>query len=363
MKIMHVTPYLIVLSLLYSSLLVAKKIFLTGGAGFIGSHVAQKLLERGDSVVIVDNMNDGYDRYIKEYNLSLVLKTDTKKNLSVYTIDICDTDAMSLIFAQEKPDVICHLAARAGVRQSINDPYEYCRSNNEGTLVVFEMARTYGIKHVVSASSSTVYGVRAHGPFYETDRVDQQSSPYGMTKRAGELLAYVYYHLFGISVTNLRFFSVYGPRGRMDMAPFIFMNAIDNDIPITVFGDGTVIRDFTYIDDIVNGILKALDNPLGYEIVNFGRGEPITLIDFIIAMEDVIGKKARIEYTEKSSGDAPMTHADIIKAKKLLNYAPQISVSDGLKKMYEWYKNQYLLLIKPKRSITSRVYIYEDIDE
>jgi len=337
----------------------AKKILLTGGAGFIGSHVAQKLLERGDSVVIVDNMNDGYKKCIKEYNLSLIFSENKERKFTIYTIDICDIDAMEMVCSTEKPDIICHLAARAGVRQSINDPCEYFRSNNDGTLVVFEMARKYGIKHVVSASSSSVYGVREDGPFYETDSVDKQSSPYGMTKRAGELLAYVYHHLFGISITNLRFFTVYGPRGRVDMAPFIFMDAIHHDIPITVFGNGSAIRDFTYIDDIADGIIRAIDTPLGYEIINIGRGEPIVLSDFIKILETIIRHDVHIEYAAPFSGDVPQTHADITKARKLLGYAPQTSVLNGLTKMYEWYKNEYALIVGPKRTIPPRVYVFD----
>ena len=336
---------LIVVCCMFSSTVHPQKILLTGGAGFIGSHVAQKLLERGDVVVIIDNLNDAYDPRLKEYNLSLVAATDLFHNLSLYKVNICDSDAIEEICFIEKPDAICHLAARAGVRTSINDPHEYCRTNVDGTLVIFEAARKCGIKHIVSASSSTVYGVRENGPFRETDAVDRQSSPYGMTKRAGELAAYVYHHLFGISVTNLRFFSVYGPRGRNDMAPFIFMDAMYHHKPITVYGDGSVIRDFTYVDDIVQGIIKAIDNPLGYQIINLGRGEPIVLKDFITIMEMVVQEKANIAYVEGFSGDAPKTHAAVEKAQQLLNYMPQTSVQYGLEQMYEWYKNEYLSIV------------------
>lgn len=360
MKIMHATSCLIIFLFIFTFPAYPQKILLTGGAGFIGSHVAQALLARGDSVVIVDNLNDGYDTYLKEYNLTAVCNTDQDNKLTIYKTDICDADEMEIICTHENPDVICHLAARAGVRQSINDPHEYFRSNNNGTLVIFETARKCGIQHVVCASSSSVYGVRENGPFYETDSVDKQSSPYGMTKRAGELLAYVYHHLFGISITNLRFFTAYGPRGRMDMAPFIFMDAIDRGIPITVFGDGSAIRDFTYVGDIVDGIVRAIDTPLGYAIINLGRGEPIVLSDFITIMEKVVQRNADIEYAEPFSGDVPQTHADIAKAQQLLGYAPQISVADGLKKMYEWYKNEYSLIAGIKRYVPSRVYVYED---
>lgn len=337
----------------------AKKILLTGGAGFIGSHVAQALLKRGDSVVIVDSINDAYDHKIKEYNLSLVVQSDHNNSLSIHKIDICDDGAIKALCEREQPDAICHLAARAGVRTSIDNPYEYFRTNNNGTLTVLEAARTCNIKHVVCASSSSVYGVREDGPFYETDAVDKQSSPYGMTKRAGELLAYVYHHLFGISITNLRFFTVYGPRGRMDMAPFIFMNAIYHQNPITVYGDGSAIRDFTYVADIVQGIIKAIDTPLGYEIINIGRGEPIILKDFIETIEDIVQKKADIIYGVPFSGDVPQTHASIKKAQDLLGYAPETSVRSGLEQMYEWYINEYMLIAEHKRSLLQEVYVDE----
>jgi UDP-glucuronate 4-epimerase len=350
---------LIFVCCLFSLVAYAKKILLTGGAGFIGSHVAQKLLERGDLVIIVDNINDAYDHRIKEYNLSLVVAADTNNNLSIHKIDICDINAIETLCAIEQPDVICHLAARAGVRTSIEDPHEYFRTNNNGTLVIFEAARKCGIKHIVTASSSSVYGVREDGPFRETDVVDKQSHPYGMTKRAGELLAYVYHYLFAISITNLRFFTVYGARGRTDMAPFIFMDAIYNSRPITVYGDGTAIRDFTYVDDIVQGIISAIDIPVGYEIVNIGRGEPIVLNDFITTLESVMQKEADIKYVSVFSGDVPKTHAAIEKAQRLFNYKPQTSLRRGLEKMYEWYKNEYLLMVGCKGiNILKNVEIY-----
>lgn len=352
---------LIIVCFIFSSTIYAQKILLTGGAGFIGSHVAQKLLERGDYVIIVDNMNNAYDHRIKEYNLCLVEACSANDNCSVHKIDICDTAALEALCMAEMPDVICHLAARAGVRPSINDPYEYFRTNNNGTLSVFDVARKCGIGHIVVASSSSVYGAREDGPFRETDTVDKQSSPYGMTKRAGELLAYVYYHLFGISITNLRFFTVYGPRGRTDMAPFIFMDAIHNHRPITVYGDGSAIRDFTYIEDIAQGIIKAIDNPVGYQIVNIGRGEPIVLSDFIKTIEAVVQKKADINYVSPFSGDVPKTHASIEKAQELFNYMPQTSIQYGLEKMYEWYKDEYLPIVGPRRSYGSgMVYVFED---
>jgi len=337
----------------------AKKIFVTGGAGFIGSHVAQQLLRRGDSVVIVDNMNDAYDYRLKQYNLDVVSSEDNNNSLSIHYLDICDKDAIEQLCVTEQPDVVCHLAARAGVRASIDDPHEYFRTNNDGTLVIFEAARKCGVKHIVAASSSSVYGVREDGPFYESDDVDKQSSPYGMTKRAGELLAYVYHHLYGLSITNLRFFTVYGPRGRIDMAPFIFMDAIHNERPITIFGDGSAIRDFTYVDDIVQGVIKAIDTPAGYQVLNIGRGEPIVLRDFVTLMERVVQKQADVEYAPAFSGDVPKTHASVEKARLLFDYMPHISLWYGLQKMYEWYKHEYVAIVGHKRTNCARVYIYD----
>jgi UDP-glucuronate 4-epimerase len=279
--------------------------------------------------------------------------------LAMYKIDICDQALMRYVFDQEKPDVICHLAARAGVRFSTEDPQEYFRTNVMGTLTVLEMARQFDIKHVVCASSSSVYGERENGPFFETDAVEKQSSLYGTTKRTGELLTYAYHHLFGISITNLRFFTVYGPRARVDMAPFIFMDAIYHDLPITVYGDGSAIRDFTYVDDIVDGVIKSIDTSDGYQILNLGRGEPILLTDFIALMEQVVGKKAGIEYGDNFAGDVSMTHASIEKAQSLIGYDPHVSVASGLAFMYEWYKNEYLLLADAKTCIKKHLFLDE----
>lgn len=334
----------------------AKKILLTGGAGFIGSHVAQALLNRGDDVVIIDNMNDGYSLAIKNRNIEIIKKSDVLNKLRIYIDDICDVEAMESIFNVEKPDVVCHLAARAGVRTSIENPYEFIRSNSLGTVVMLEMAHKFNVRHVVCASSSSVYGDRLTGLFSEQDSCDKQSSPYGATKRMSELLAYVYHHLYGISITNLRFFTVYGPRGRVDMAPFIFMDAIHNDKVITVYGDGSAIRDFTYVDDIVDGIIKAIDNSAGYQILNLGRGQAIILSDFIAIMENVVRKKAVIQYAMNFLGDVPRTHADIAKAQALIGYKPLVSIDYGLAKMYEWYKSEYVY-INPgiKRGISCEV--------
>ncbi len=329
--------------------LYAKKIVITGGAGFIGSNVAEQLLKRGDSVVVIDNINNYYDEALKYKNLADIAQIGTSKTLQIYKTDICDVEGLNIIFEKEKPDVICHLAARAGVRSSIKDPMLYLKTNIIGTLNMLEMARKYGINHVVIASSSSVYGDRKKVPFQEDQRADKQSSPYGMSKKATELLAYTYYHLHGISSTCLRFFTVYGPHGRVDMAPFIFLDVIHRGKTIKLCGDGSIVRDFTYITDIVDGIIRAIDKPLGYEVLNLGRGEPITLNKFIAAIEKVVNKKAKIQHIPVFATDVSITHADISKARRLLGYNPKVSVEDGMQYMYEWYCANYDLF--PKNSV------------
>lgn len=324
-----------------TQLCVAEKILLTGGAGFIGSHVAEELLRQGSTVIIIDNINDGYDSRLKYYNLDYIKKHNIQGELYFHKVDIRDFNAMSAIFQQYCPDKICHLAARAGVRTSLEIPQEYMTTNIVGTLNIFDIARKYGIKHVVYASSSSVYGNCGEGPFSEDLDINRPISPYAMTKCANELLAYTYYHLYGIGSTGLRFFTVYGPRGRMDMAPFIFMDALHNNKEIRVFGDGSAQRDFTYVDDIVDGIIRALNTPLGFQVLNLGRGEPVILRDFIGIMEDVTSKKAQVRYEPELLTDVFITHARIDKARALVGYIPRTSVAEGLRKMYTWYTNEY----------------------
>lgn len=316
-------------------------VLLTGGAGFIGSHVAEALLKKGHSVIIVDNLHPYYDLRLKRANIADIVST-YKDHLKFYQTSICDKKALDKIFARERPSYICHLAACAGVRASIEDPALYIDTNIQGTLTLLELAKQYPVKNCVIASSSSVYGQSKKVPFVESDVVDMPCSPYAMSKRAGELLSYTYHYLYNIPCTCLRFFTVYGPRGRPDMAPFLFLDAIYQQKPIKQFGNGMAIRDFTYIDDIVNGIVQALDRPLGFEIINLGRGEPVVLKDFIATIEVITGKKAIIEETSAFAGDVSITHADIKKAQALLGYQPKISVQEGIQKMFDWYITDYL---------------------
>lgn len=322
----------------------AKTILVTGGAGFIGSHVAQALLQRGDTVVIIDNLNDHYSSEIKQQNVQEVVRSvETKEMTYFYKVDIGDLDALQGVFELHKFDVVCHLAARAGVRTSIENPQEYVRSNILGTVNIFECVVKYKVSHVVFASSSSVYGKRTTGPFKESDCTDFPTSPYAATKKAGEMFAHVYHHLYGISCSCLRFFTVYGPRGRPDMSPLIFLDAICFGKILTLFGDGSAVRDYTYIDNIVDGVLRAIDKPMGYQIFNLGCGNPIELNKFIECVEKVVGKKANIVQQPVADGDVPLTHASLEHVEECLGYVGQdtVDTNDGMKQMYDWYVKTY----------------------
>ena len=323
-----------------------KRVLVTGGAGFIGSHVSEALLKRGDEVIIVDEINDYYDTRLKRNNLTHLLKYDNSKKVKIYEGDICDINFISNIFEKEKPEWIIHLAARAGVRPSIQNPFIYIHSNIEGTTRLLELAHKHGNKHFVFASSSSVYGGSNNHIFSESDVVEFPVSPYAASKKSCELMSYTYHHLYGMNVSGLRFFTVYGPRGRPDMAPFKFLDRISRGIEIQQFGDGTSCRDYTYIDDIVDGIIRSLDKPSGYQIYNLGNGNPVSLKHFIKIIEDTIGIKAIIKILPNQPGDVPRTAADISKAKKLLGYYPKVSFQDGIKRLADWYFKEYTLLLE-----------------
>jgi UDP-glucuronate 4-epimerase len=319
-----------------------KKVLVTGGAGFIGSHVAEYLLARGDDVVIVDEMNDYYDVKIKKENLALLRKQcPDERRLSIYSGDICDADFMENIFEKELPGWICHMAARAGVRPSIHDPFIYIHSNIRGTTHLMELSHKYGIKNFVFASSSSVYGGSKSTFFSEDEVVDNPVSPYAASKKACELLAYTYHHLYQLNMTALRFFTVYGPRGRPDMAPFKFIDRVSRGVEIQQFGDGSSSRDYTYIDDIVDGIVRAIDHPHKYEVFNLGKGDGTSLKEFIDLVQKYTGKQAIIKVLPDQPGDVPYTCADITKARRLLGYKSKVSFDEGIRRTAEWYKEAY----------------------
>jgi len=310
------------------------KILVTGCAGFIGSHVSEALLMRGDSVVGVDELNDYYDVSFKEDNLSIL---KAYPDFKFYREDIRNYDGLKNIFEEEKPEKVIHLAARAGVRPSIQQPLLYEEVNVKGTMNLLDLAKDCKVKNFVFASSSSVYGNQKKTPFSESDSVDNPISPYAATKKTGELICYTYHHLYNMNITCLRFFTVYGPRGRPDMAPYKFTKNIIEGKPILKYGDGTTKRDYTYIADIVKGVIAASDSELGYEIINLGNNKPVELNEFIRIIEDITGKKAIIEQLPMQPGDVDITFADIGKAQKLLGYKPSTTIKQGLKEFFEWY--------------------------
>lgn len=320
-----------------------KKVLVTGGAGFIGSNVAQSLLERGDDVVIVDEMNDYYDPKIKESNLEALrdLVKGNQERLSIYKGDICDESFMLEVFERERPQWVCHMAARAGVRPSIQDPYIYIHSNIRGTTNLMELSHRFGVKNFVFASSSSVYGGSSSTYFSEEENVDNPVSPYAASKKACELLSYTYHHLYKLNVTALRFFTVYGPRGRPDMAPFKFIDRISRGLEIQQFGDGSSSRDYTYISDIVDGVIRSIDRPHPYEVINLGKGSGTSLKDFIDLVQKYVGKKANIKIMPDQPGDVPYTCADVSKAYKLLGYRAQVPFEEGIRRTVQWYKEAY----------------------
>lgn len=306
------------------------KIIVTGCAGFIGSHLCEYLLKRGDNILGIDIINDYYNVKKKEKNLEILRKY---KNFEFRKEDICDTKSIS----NWKPDKICHLASMAGVRYSIQNPSLYEKINIGGFIHILEESVKNKIEHVVYASSSSVYGLNKKVPFSEEDSIKTCNSPYACSKMAMELFAKTYYQLYGISNIGLRFFTVYGPRGRPDMAPFKFLNSIKEGKEILKYGDGTTSRDYTYVDDIVSGIVSALDNKkkIKCEIYNLGNSNPVSLNKFIELCEKVSNKKAKIKQVGEQLGDVPHTYADINKAKRDLDYNPKTKLEDGLKKFYD----------------------------
>lgn len=309
------------------------KVIVTGAAGFIGSHVAEALLERGDEVLGIDDLNDYYDTRQKEANLVILLR---HKKFSFKKLDIRDAAPLVEAFVAFTPEKVIHLAARAGVRPSIEHPQLYYEVNVLGTLNVLEAMRGAGATDLVAASSSSVYGSRQGGAFSEEDRVDTPLSPYAASKKAMEELCHTYHALHGFNVTCLRFFTVYGPRGRPDMAPYKFMRAAIDGGEITVYGDGSTARDYTYITDIVAGVLAAMERPLPFEVINLGNDSPITMNEFLAMLMRVTGTELRIRREAPHPADVPYTCADLTKAKRLLGYAPTTRFPEGLERLYAW---------------------------
>ncbi len=310
------------------------RVLVTGCAGFIASRVAQRLLDRGDAVVGVDNLNDYYSVRLKQWRLERLQKC---ARFSFHRLDIGELAAVAPLFEGERFDAVVNLAARAGVRPSVEDPWVYYQSNVTGTLNLLEHGRRRGVSRFVLASSSSVYGLNPV-PFSESDSTDRALSPYAASKKAAEVLGHSYHHLYGLTAMVPRFFTVYGPAGRPDMSYLKFIDAIANGRPIEVYGDGTQRRDFTYVDDIADGVIRSLDQGSGYEIFNLGGSRPVELNVVIQTLEELLGKKAQILRGPVNQADAKHTWATHEKAERLFGWRAEVSLRDGLARTVEWYR-------------------------
>ncbi|MGY0627453.1 MAG: NAD-dependent epimerase [Paraglaciecola chathamensis] len=331
------------------------KFLVTGAAGFIGFYVSARLSDAGHEVIGIDNLNDYYDINLKQARLKAL---QPYENFSFVELDLADREGMATLFKAEKFDRVIHLAAQAGVRYSLENPFAYIDSNLVGMMTILEGCRHNDVQHLVYASSSSVYGMNTKMPFSTQDGVDHPVSLYAATKKSNELMAHSYSHLYDIPTTGLRFFTVYGPWGRPDMAPFLFTKAILNGDPIKVFNHGKMLRDFTFIDDIVEGVIRIQDvvptrNPdqemndpstskAPYRIFNIGNNEPIELMQFINAIENAAGKEAIKEYLPMQPGDVPATYADVTDLQSTVGFKPNTSIQDGMNKFVNWYKEFYL---------------------
>lgn len=319
-------------------------ILVTGAAGFIGMHVSMKLAEQGNNVVGIDNINSYYTTKLKENRLA---KLQDYKNFQFHNLDLSDYPSIEDLFKHQRFDNVIHLGAQAGVRYSLENPFSYISSNINGTMTILENCRNFKIKHLIYASSSSVYGMSDDVPFKETVKTDNPISLYAATKKSNELMAYSYSHLYLIPTTGLRFFTVYGPSGRPDMAPWLFTEAILKNNPIKIFNHGNMFRDFTYIDDVVEAIIKINHvipegrNKPPAEIYNLGNSDSIKLSRFIKAIETACGKKAIKEYCDIQPGDVMNTYADTSKLELAINYKPQTSIEDGMKFFVDWYINEW----------------------
>lgn len=312
----------------------------TGGAGFIGSHVAAQLLRRGEEVIVLDNFNDFYDPRIKRDN---VRRLGEYAGMTLYEGDIRDTALVRKIYAEHGVTHVAHLAALANVRASVRQTPLYMEVNLTGTMNLLEAARDYHVRQFVMASTSSVYGATAAVPFVESDSADHPLAAYPASKRAAEILGHTYHHLNGLNVTALRFFNVYGPAGRPDMMPMRLLHASQDGSEMEIFNGGDIHRDWTYIDDTVDGVVAALDTPLGYQVINLGFGNPISLSDFIEIVEELSGRTINKRTVETPPSDPPITYCDNSRARSLLGFHPQVSVQEGLRRTWEWFREFYKL--------------------
>jgi len=309
-----------------------KTVLVTGCAGFIGWKVSEQLLDKNTSVIGIDNLNDYYDPKLKQWRLNTL---KGKEGFSFREIDIADFSSLKSVFSGTPIDAVVNLAARAGVRASVEDPWAYLDTNTKGTLNLLECCKDFGTKKFVLASTSSLYGLNEM-PFRETDKTDEPLAPYSATKKGAEALCYSYHYLFGIDISIPRYFTVYGPAGRPDMSIFIFIKNIDTGVPITVFGDGKQQRDFSYVEDIADGTLKSLQ-PFGYEIFNLGNDNPVELMYVINMIEDELGKKAVMNFIPRHPADIVATWAHIEKAREKLSWQPRTTIEEGIKKTVAWY--------------------------
>ena len=312
------------------------RILVTGGAGFIGSNLTDRLVEGGNTITVVDSFDDFYDPQLKRQNTS-----GWRDSVPVVEVDIRDAAALRGVFATGRFEAVVHLAARAGVRPSLEKPQLYAEVNVVGTQVLLELAREFGVKKFILASSSSVYGESPNVPFREDDRRLLPVSPYAATKLSAEALCHAYYHLYQMDVACLRFFTVYGPRQRPDLAIRKFTKAILAGQPIELYGDGSTQRDYTYIDDIVSGVAACLNRTLGYEIINLGESRTVALGELVSLIENAAGRKAQIRRLPPQPGDVPRTFADISKARRLLGYDPQVPIEEGIRRFVAWFQQQH----------------------
>lgn len=316
------------------------KILVTGAAGFIGSNLAEKLAREGHAVTGLDNFNDYYDPRRKRANEARLNRLPTFRMVEA---DIRDRPGMFALFEAEKFDAVAHLAALAGVRNAVKFPELYVETDYNASQHLMDAARATGVGNFVFASTSSVYGATKQIPFVETDPCDRPLQPYAAAKRATEILGFTYHHLYGLNFTAIRFFTVYGPHGRPDMMAYLVADSITQGRQIPLYNNGDMYRDWTYVDDITDGVAAAVARPLGYEIINLGRGEPVLLRDFIAHLEALAGGKANLVAQPKLAADVVRTYADISKARRLLGYAPQVSVQEGVRRFWAWYVGQPLL--------------------